>query len=151
MFLLLITALGVLGYGYSKLNQFANSAGTSVSELHSLVVNGVEATPENSDGYKTILLLGLDTVANKPNDPQLTDTMLLVSININNGEINTLSLPRDLWSSAYKTRINALYEYGKERYPDKPEQFPEEVIEEMTGIDITHTMTLSLENVANNY
>lgn len=146
--MLLITALGVLGYGYHKLNQFTHKAGTSVGELKTLIESGINKQPENTNGYKTILLLGLDTVVNKPDSPQLTDTMLLISINTKTAEINTLSLPRDLWSNDYKTRINALYEYGKERYPDRPEQFPEEVVEALTGIDINHTITMSLENVA---
>jgi len=148
LIMLFITALGVVGFGYSKLNSFAKKADTSIGELRTLVSTGLEKTPDQTDNYKTILLLGLDSVANKPGSPQLTDTMLLISINMTNGKVNTLSLPRDLWSTAYITRINALYEYGKDKYPNRPEQFPEEVIEKLTGIDINHTLTLSLENVA---
>lgn len=146
--MLLITALGALIFGYSKLNQFAKQAHTTPTELKQLVKTGLNTEPQQTNGYKTILLLGIDSVANKPNNPELTDTMLLVSINMNTGKINTLSLPRDLWSTAYQTRINALYEYGKERYPERPEQFPEEVISELTGVTINHTITLSLQTVA---
>lgn len=146
--MLLITALGVLGYGYYKIDQFAKKSGTTVSDLKTLIETGLQKTPENINGYKTILLLGVDTVANKPNSPQLTDTILLLSLNVNTGKINTVSLPRDLWSTDYKTRINALYEYGKEKYPERPEQFTEEVVQDLTGLEINHTITLSLDTVA---
>ncbi|MDH5533652.1 MAG: LCP family protein, partial [Candidatus Pacebacteria bacterium] len=63
-------------------------------------------------------------------------------------QIQTLSFPRDLWHDGYQTRINALYFYGQERYPENPQQFPTEVISEMTGIDIHHTLVLSFEQVS---
>ncbi|GIK83909.1 MAG: hypothetical protein BroJett025_05310 [Patescibacteria group bacterium] len=146
--MLLVTALGVALFGYSKLNQFAKQAHTTPTELKTVVTTALQTTPKQTDGYKTILLLGVDTVTNKPNSPELTDTLLLLSINMDTGKISTLSLPRDLWAPAYQTRINALYEYGKEKYPQRPEQFPEEVISELTGITIDHTITLSLGTVA---
>ncbi len=148
LLMLFVTALGVAGFSYYKLNQFTKKAQTTVPELKTLVKTALETTPKQTDGYKTILLLGVDSVANKPGSPELTDTMLLLSLNMKTGKINTLSLPRDLWATAYKTRINALYEYGKEKYPEKPEQFPEEVISELTGVKIDHTITLSLQTVA---
>lgn len=146
--MLFITALGVLGYGYNKLNKLAHNANTTIPELKTLITTGLNTNPKNTNGYKNILLLGVDSVANKPNSPQLTDTLLLISIHLDSGNINTVSLPRDLWSQAYQTRINALYEYGKDRYPEHPEQFPQEVIAELTNINIDHTITLSLSTVA---
>lgn len=146
--LLLITGIGVLIFGYFKVNKLVKSANTTIPEIRSLVKEGLNTTPQNTQGYKNILLLGVDSVANKPNSPQLTDTILLISININNGTINTVSLPRDLWSQAYQTRINALYEYGKDRYPEEPEKFSQEVVAELTNINIDHTITLSLITVA---
>ena len=99
--MLLITSLFVLGFGFSKLNSFAKKADTSIPELKTLVSTGLKTQPQSTDGFKNILLLGVDTVANKPDSPQLTDTMLLISINLNSGNINTLSLPRDLWSTTF--------------------------------------------------
>lgn len=145
--LLIITALGVLGVGYYKLNQFAQRAQTTVPELKSLTSEALNTPAKQTNGYKTILLLGIDSVANKPGSPQLTDTMLLISVNMSSGEINTLSLPRDLWTPEYQTRINALYEYGKDRYKERPEQFPQEVIAQLIGVPVDHTIVLSLENV----
>lgn len=146
--MLLITAIGVLGYGYHKLTQFTQRADTTVPELITLIKTGKKTTPQQSNGYKTILLLGVDSVSNKPDSPELTDTIVLISINMKNGSINTLALPRDLWAGEYKTKINSLYEYGKEKYPERPEQFSQEVISDLTNIEINHTITLKLETVA---
>ena len=148
LFMLFLTTLGISGYSYYKLNQFAKKAQTTVPELKTLITTAIKTTPEHTQGYKTILLLGIDSVDNKPDSPELTDTVLLLSLNMKTGKINTISLPRDLWATAYQTRINALYEYGKKKYIEKPEQFAEKVISELTGLEIDHTITLSLKTVA---
>lgn len=66
------------------------------------------------DGVMNVLLLGNDK---RPEDPGLrTDTIILVSINTNEGTVNMISLPRDLlvyvpgWKMA---RINTIYAHGE--------------------------------------
>lgn len=97
---------------------------------------------------QTFLILGTDTVENRPDFPQLTDTIIMAQLNPTNAKINILPLPRDLWNDDYKTKINALYEYGKERNPEDPTAFPKEVISQMTGQEINHVIVISLEQLA---
>lgn len=146
--LLFITAIGVGIFAYVKLQQFAHSAGTTVPELREIVSTGLNTQPDQTDNRKNILLLGLDTLEYRPGSPALTDTVMLASLDLGTGKVTTLSLPRDLWIADYQTRINALYFYGQERYPDEPERFPTEVIEQLVGIPIHHTIVLSFEEVA---
>jgi anionic cell wall polymer biosynthesis LytR-Cps2A-Psr (LCP) family protein len=110
-----------------------------------LVRTGLNTPVTQENGRKNILLLGTDALANREGDPVLTDTMILFSLNLTNGTLTAISLPRDLWSVEYKTKINSLYEYGKDRYPDEPERFPTEVITQMTNVPVHHTIVLSLE------
>lgn len=144
----ILTAVVIGLFTFYKASSFTQKTNTSFTELYQLVKTGINQKPIQDNNHKNILILGIDSVENKPNSPQLTDTMLLASINLKTGKINTLSLPRDLWSNAYQTRINALYEYGKERYPENPKRFPTEVVSELTEIQIHHTITLSLEQLA---
>lgn len=44
---------------------------------------------------------------------ELTDTIILVSVDTKNKKISTLSVPRDLWIPSLKTKINSLYFYGQ--------------------------------------
>lgn len=94
------------------------------------------------------LILGTDETENRPDFPQLTDSIILAQLDTSTAQLTTLGLPRDLWIEPYKTKINALYEYGKERYPDQPQQFPAEVISEMTQLNLDHTLVLSMEQIA---
>lgn len=146
--MLLVTALAVGLYLYKQVKTFATASGTTIAQLRTTAETGWNMQPVATDGRKNILLLGTDTLPNRGDVPALTDTIMLVSINLNTGQLSTLPLPRDLWSSEYKTKINALYSYGKERYPEEPERFSKEVISEMTGVPIHHTIVVTIETVS---
>jgi LCP family protein required for cell wall assembly len=146
--MLLVTALGLGIFAYNKLSQFFSVSGLSFSESKEMIEQGINQAPTQTNGKTTILILGIDTVENKAGAPPLTDTMLLASINYQNAEVTLLSLPRDLWSEEYRTKINALYFYGQEKYPEKPQQFPTEVVANMTGVPIHHTLVFSLDSIA---
>jgi len=61
--------------------------------------------PINNDKVN-LLLLG--------KNEQLTDTMILASIDTDKKKISTVSIPRDLWIPSLKTKINSTYFYGQE-------------------------------------
>jgi anionic cell wall polymer biosynthesis LytR-Cps2A-Psr (LCP) family protein len=145
---LLLSGLGVGIWGWSKWSAFTQSSGLSFGEVRSIIQEGWQKEPLATNNHKNILLLGTDSLAGRGDAPVLTDTMMLVSLDLESGKVTTLGLPRDLYSSEYQTRINALYVYGEDRYPDRPETFPEEVVAEMTGLEINHTLVLGMDQVA---
>lgn len=144
---LLLTAIGLGIFAYTKFSTFLDIAGLSYSEAKTLITEGIKAEPKNTNGKTTFLVLGIDSVANKEGAPPLTDTILLLSIDYSSGELNGVSLPRDLWSEEYQTKINALYYYGQDRYPQNPEQFPSEVISALTTVPIDYTIVFSLNSI----
>jgi len=147
LLMFLVTGIGLCFWGYGKIKKFEQAAGISTWELKNKVVNSWQQEPIQTEDHKNILLLGVDSIAGRGEIPPLTDTMMLISINLKSGTINTLPLPRDLWSEKYQTKINALYFYGLDRYPSTPEKFTQEVIEEMTNIKIHHTIVVSLDEL----
>ena len=144
----LITFLGLISLIYLKINKFTNLTNTSVGELKALAQASWQRTPIQTDGRKNILILGTDAVANRDGHAQLTDTMIFASIDLSAGKIYLLSLPRDLWSEEYKTKINALYVYGAERFPNSPEQFPQLVIGKLLNQPIHHTLVISMDELS---
>lgn len=146
--MLLITAVGVGWYAYGKVSPFFKETGLTIADVKQLTLDGIHKTPLETNGRTSFLILGIDSVKNKQGAPPLTDTMLLVTIDYENGKVNLLSLPRDLWNEDYKTKINALYFYGKDKYPDEPERFPREVISQITGVPINYTVVFSLESIS---
>lgn len=138
---LLFTLFFITKMVHGKYISFLAAANLSHSQLVTLVKN---IDPQTHDQPLTILVLGVDETENRPGFPQLTDTMMLLRVDPLESTISTLPLPRDLWSSEYQTKINALLEYGKERNPDDPTQFPKEVIQDLTGQTIDNTLVISL-------
>jgi len=143
----LLTLGGIAWWGYAYLNKVTTVGGIDLSTLKDNIVSGWNSELLNNKADITFLVLGVDSVPNKPDAPQLTDTILLLNLNLNDGTLNAVSLPRDLWSEAYKTKINALYSYGKERNPEDPTTFPKQAIEEMTSIPIDTVVVLTLDTV----
>lgn len=143
-----LTALGLGAIAYGKFRQFSSASGLSLTQAKDIVEQGWNQTPTSTNSRVNFLILGLDSLKTRGDVPPLTDTMMLVSLNLSNGQVNTLSFPRDLWHEGYQTRINALYFYGQERYPAHPEQFSKEVLSEMTGVPIHYTVVLSFEQVS---
>lgn len=150
VFLLFIFGSVFIAYSivHNYIQTFEKNAGVSTSSLYRQVQTGLHSTKYTDTKHLTVLLLGTDQLANRQGDPILTDTMLLLSLNLDSGQFSAVNFPRDLWSSEYKTKINALYEYGFQRYPDTPEQFPKEVIEQFSGVPITKTVILRLDQVS---
>jgi LCP family protein required for cell wall assembly len=145
---LAITLLAGLAYGWSRLQNYSQQLGISPSQALGWVQTGLETTPLQTAGQKNFLLLGVDTLATRGNSPALTDTMMVGSLNLRTGQITLLSLPRDLWSPEYQTKINALYWYGQQQQPASPATLPTTVISTMIGQPIHHTLVVSLDQVS---
>lgn len=145
--MLFFTAVAVGIWGISRVQTFFTASDLSYTEAKEIISQGITSEPKHTDGVTTLLLLGLDSLETRPGSPQLTDTMMLVFIDYNKSTITTLPLPRDIWSPEYQTKINALYHYGKDRYPEEPERFTREVITELTGTEIDYTVVVTLEQV----
>lgn len=68
---------------------------------------------KNDKDRVNVLLLGIG--GDGHDGPDLTDTMILASINRKNGDVVLVNIPRDVWSADTKSKINAVYAYGQEK------------------------------------
>lgn len=132
---------------HTYIYHFKLAAHLTDAQIHTVIADGLKAQIVQTDGHKNILLLGTDELANRKGDPVLTDSMMVFSLDTHSGVLQAVSLPRDLWSPEYKTKINSLYEYGKERYPGSPQRFPTEVVQDLTQVTIHNTVVLSLDQL----
>lgn len=145
LLMLVITIISVTNY---KLSVFAKSAGIGKRDFIESLKSGWQQSPTATNNHVNFLILGLDSLNSRGNSTPLTDTLMLVSVDLASGKIVTLPLPRDLWSENYQTKINALYTYGLDRYPQQPEKFSADVIAQLTAIPIHHTVVISMETVS---
>lgn len=119
---LVITGSYVLWRGYVNMHKVFNGTGGTVAALTSQKV-APELLDGEGDGRVNILLLGVGGPSHPGGD--LTDTIVVFSVDPVNGTASMLSLPRDLWVKmpvnyfgAYQ-KINAAYSSGKYSYLGK--------------------------------
>lgn len=65
------------------------------------------------DGRVNILVMGKGGAGHDA--PDLTDTMIFLSIDINKKSITSISIPRDVWIAEMRAKINSAYYYGNQR------------------------------------
>lgn len=111
----------------------------------SIVSNAATSGLEDSDGRVNVMLLGSDRRVKDSREGELTDTILIASIGIVEGNIVMISLPRDLWVEAansngqtFHSKVNAVYAYGGAEELSK-------VVENVLGIPIHYYAVINFE------
>lgn len=111
--------LGIIGLSFSvllSLGQLLKK--TKVSYYYNLASNFI-FTPKDMvdeiDERTNILILGKGGEGHEA--PDLTDTMLFISLDHEQNKITMISLPRDIWLPALKTKLNSVYYWGNKKEP----------------------------------
>ncbi|HEX7368069.1 MAG TPA: LCP family protein [Candidatus Saccharimonadales bacterium] len=119
MFLVLFAAGALLfAQGYLKLHKVFKGGASHAAALQTDV--NPDLLKGEGDGRVNVLLLG--NGGGNHDGPDLTDSIIVASIDPVNKEVTLLSVPRDLWVKmpnnfvAQYQKINAAYESGKYEY-----------------------------------
>ena len=123
--ILLIVVLvggGYLGYkSWTKLRNIFRGGGNSAVLCGEV---DPDALKTEGDGRVNILIMGIGG-AEQRDGPNLTDTIMIASINPLDNSVKLLSVPRDLWVSIHGSyhKINEAYQTGLYDYQqDNPQQ-----------------------------
>ncbi|OGD71041.1 hypothetical protein A3A84_02785 [Candidatus Collierbacteria bacterium RIFCSPLOWO2_01_FULL_50_23] len=96
---------------------------------------------ESTNGRTNFLVLGVRGEGS--DSPDLTDTMIIASYSYANKNLTLVSIPRDLWVSSLKTKINSVYHYGNFREPNGGGiKLAQSAILETLGLPIHHTAVI---------
>lgn len=153
--LLLLVGGWLLGQLYFNLQRsFQGDATTAVSLQKKVNPNLLKG---EGDGRVNILLLGNGGAGHEA--PDLTDTIMLASIDPVNGKVALVSVPRDLWISLPghgNMKINAAFETGKYDYLGKIESSnsnkkaieagfatADQAVEQVLGVSIHYNMLVN--------
>jgi LCP family protein required for cell wall assembly len=141
----LVTLLVVAGiFAYSYFHTVVLNAQMSDRKLFSIVKAGLTAKLDVQNGRQNILILGIDELANRDTNSINTDTMMVASINVKTGKIDTVSVQRDLFLADKKVKINGLYQIGLDQKNPHPEDLSKQAMEQVTGLPIQHVIIVQL-------
>lgn len=93
---------------------------------------------ERTSGRTNILLLG--TGGDGHQGGELSDTVILASINLKDRDVALVSIPRDLWVPDLNAKINTAYEKGEENNKKQGLEFAKKIVEKVTGIPIHYAV-----------
>jgi len=140
----------MLSQGYVKIHHAFKGNAVSVAALTANVSPSL--LKGEGDGRINILLLGRG--GGTHDAPDLTDTMLLISVDPVNHTSTLLSIPRDLWVSVPKQgamKINAAWETGEFRYLGKVAPGSTDPAAIQAGFDEVDQVVTSVFGVPINY
>jgi LCP family protein required for cell wall assembly len=108
------------------------------------IVGGLVSDPETSlqstDGRTNIVFLGIGGEGHEA--PDLTDSIILVSLRYSDHSITMVSLPRDIWVDTLKARINTAYHYGNEKRSGAGKDLAKSAVSEILGIPVHYALVL---------
>jgi LCP family protein required for cell wall assembly len=136
---------GITGRKISLKNEKTSVINDVGSLLVSFVPGERKILKGEEDGRINILLLG--TAGKGKPGQNLTDTIMIASIDTKNKKIALLSLPRDFYANisgtSYSTKINSIYQYGlSQKEGAEPIK---KTVEEITGLPIHYFIILDFD------
>lgn len=78
----------------------------------------------------------------KHEGPNLSDTIILGSLNIKNPKITLISLPRDMWSSDIQAKINTAYAIGESKKKGGGITLSKNIVSKITGQDVNYALVI---------
>lgn len=100
-------------------------------------------TLQETNGRTNILLLGIGGGSHE--GPNLTDTIMLASIDAKNGKVTLISIPRDLWVSDLQEKINAAYADGQDETPARGLILAKSIVGKITGQPIHYGFRIDFQ------
>ena len=108
------------------------------------VVSGVISNPatnlQSTAGRTNLVLLGIGGADHEGGD--LTDSIILVSLELTNRQVTLISIPRDIWVDSLRAKVNTAYHYGEERRAGGGRDLVKSAVSEITGLPIHYAVVL---------
>jgi LCP family protein required for cell wall assembly len=140
---LLLSILGVLVFGVYVLFQK-----TPLATYTSMAANFVfpsDQTLNAFEGRTNLLILGKAGKGHEGGD--LTDSMMVMSINLNDPGIVSVSIPRDIWIPEIRAKVNSAYYWGNQQQEGGGLILAKSTLEQIVGIPLHYGLVLDFSGL----
>ena len=109
----------------------------------------IEKLKKNKLDRLNVLILGIRGV-NDPNGGLLSDTIMVISLELRTGKVALISIPRDLYVEMphhdFKNKINEVYVHGiEDRDWKRGLEYSKEAVADVTGLDIHYATSVDFK------
>lgn len=94
------------------------------------------------NGRTNILVMGKAGGSRSYDSPDLTDTMMLVSVSLTKPDVKIISIPRDTWIPEIRAKVNSAYYWGNQKTPGGGITFAKAIAEEVVGVPIQYGVVI---------
>lgn len=101
---------------------------------------------KEDNGVVNILVMGVGGENHEGN--YLTDSLILVNLNIKTKKILLVSIPRDLWINELGDKINTAYEKGRAKNKETGIILAKATVSEVTGVDVHYGAVVDFQAFA---
>ena len=105
-----------------------------IVNLAKAFINPKSVAIKATQGRTNILLMGKGGAGHEA--PDLTDSMMLISISDGESDMAIISLPRDIWVKDLRTKLNSVYYWGNQKQAGGGLVLAESVVEEILGVPV---------------
>lgn len=127
----------------------SQAAALSPIQLEQTIRTGLQTIVPTNDGKYNVLLLGTDALSNRDESHPLTDTIMVLSLQLQSGKITTFSFPRDLYIASEGAKINALYDLGTQKDLSNPTSLIRSTVEDISGLPMHRTVVIDIQVLGN--
>ncbi len=136
--LVLVLAFLLLPPVLKVVHKFVSGPGTVIS-----FAQDPQKVLRSTNDRTNVLLLGVGGSGHEGAD--LTDSMMVVSFNHANHSLAMISVPRDLWVTSMKAKINTAYHYGEEKQKGGGLVAAKAAVEEVIGLPIHYGFVVDFD------
>jgi len=139
--LLITIVVGVIALAFLGLRgTFVNSdLGNYMSYLGDFIFPDITGI-KNDNGRINILVLGKGGLGHEA--PDLTDTMIFVSLDTVSKKVTTISIPRDIWIPDLRAKINSAYYWGNQKNDSAGLVLAKETVSKILAKDVNYAVVI---------
>jgi LCP family protein required for cell wall assembly len=141
---IIFAVVGILSFLNASF-KISKSLGQPSNYLIKTIYQASKSNPYLSKDKINFIILGLDERNDSLEVTQTTDTIMFASFNLKTSKMNTVSLPRDLWSYDINAKINEIYPLSLKE-SDKF-SFIKKKFQKIINQDIDHVVVISTDNL----
>lgn len=135
LFVGILTLIGFLAYKGSQ----ALNIPVYFNAVHNFVTAPVAQLA--SDGNRTNILV-MGKAGGAHDGPDLTDTIMLVSVSLDGEDVKIISIPRDTWIPEIRAKINSAYYWGNQKNPGSGIAFAKAIAVGVVGVPIQYGVVI---------
>src|SRR3989344_5610691 len=98
---------------------------------------------ESDNGRTNVLLLGIGGMGHE--GPDLTDTIILASVDKDAKDVVLISIPRDLWVPNLAAKINSAYAYGQEKQNGQGLDLAKKTVSTLLGLPVHYAFRIDFD------